>query len=358
MENSANISLTTFAEALWACAERSRVQKVLDRARLNIPVEEDSLILLCLHLGPRYVISKILETEDQRKDLCYLLDIEIQNDDTEEDLIDHVLSSLSSQVISCHGVRTILKFSKLNLSDDLIENQALSCFRIIEGFIKDMYLLFIADMLYKHLSYDDQRSVKNFLERGRNANFRNFVEQINKYDSQIKKGDFPGFQEELEQLNGTTSILGNVKDSNIPLTLADIRNKYLAHANDSPKKVLVQKSKEVLKLVGEYFGALVDMFPSTITPVQFGVNEWGYRYIAYIDDGDVDIDGMLPKDSDLLARGRIDPDKCKRFYLLNDIGNFQPYQRAYCFHPNHSPLMYDPSLYYASYLRSIGDRLT
>lgn len=357
---SGSIDLPSLVSALWACAKEKRVRKVYERANLSLPLNEDRLIRLCLHMGPRYAIDKILEEEEQIRELCLFLDLDkdLRDDLSREQLIDVVIDNVSRREIKCWGVQTVLKNAgNARLADEnLLPDLARRCFLVIEGLMIDLYKLYIAKYLYRFLDTTQQASVRNSLNTS-SLRFSNAIEQLIKYDDEIKQGLYQEFQEELERISGQRSIFCYVDDIKTPLELANIRNNFLSHPSNYSEKEITAQSRRFFDLAGSYFEQLQKAVPIAIIPVEYGINEWGHRYFAYIDEFDVDFKGLLHLNSALSSNGVLDSRKCKRLYLYTSTPDFLPLQKAYCFHPDRSFPMCDPVLNYASSLRDIGGTL-
>ena len=56
---------------------------------------------------------------------------------------------------------------------------------------------------------------------------------------------------------------------------------------------VLKKSNELLVHMDEFLNYAIRELPRVIMPVFYGVNEFGFKYISYIDEDDTDINGEL-----------------------------------------------------------------
>ena len=173
----------------------------------------------------------------------------------------------------------------------------------------------------------------------------------------VEEGRLEAFKKEISELNCQDYIVGSENAREIR-KIAILRNRYLAHWNRFPDRFINDQSKRLFEISESLIKNIRDSAPIVILPIAYGMNEWGARYITYIDESDVGADGYIPHDSPLLEEGCICPERCKRFYLFNQPSDFRPFEPALCLHPARHSVMVDPTLFYLSELERPDERQT
>jgi hypothetical protein len=97
--------------------------------------------------------------------------------------------------------------------------------------------------------------------------------------------------------------------------------------------------------------------PLLIFPVHFSTNLWGVKYIAYLDESDLDTFGNIRSDSDKVVKGAIWVERCNRLYFWETPEDFRRYQPAYLLHPQRGKIVHDPTIYYLSDLQETARKL-
>jgi hypothetical protein len=355
MNDPGQLDLREFAQVLLDCAQQRRIRLVLERSGLKLTVNQEGVLTLCLHCGPRFTIDQILETEDHVRQFCRYLGIDVQDQDSRDFIIERIINNFpveTKEYFGFLGLSTYIREMRI-LGKDEDRDSAAECVRRVELLLTDLYKLYVGEMLIKYLDEDDRNSVINTLMRD-HINFQAVVEQFNKYEMMLNKGVYSNFIEEIFSKNSQISFFG---DASIEIVreVPAIRNNYLAHGREVDKSTLRQKSRFVFDVVEQFVSLCIEYVPKVIVPVQYGVNEWGFRYIAYFGEDDMDIQGYLRANLATQGKGPLGPNK--KYYLLETRPDFYPYEKAYCLHPQRSSIMYDPTIYYASYLRNIRQRL-
>jgi hypothetical protein len=250
----------------------------------------------------------------------------------------------------------------------------------------EVYLLF-SNVLYDYVDEKRREFIRNTIaQQGKKLTLGSCTDQLESMERNIVKEIYPNAWEKIMELSGLVSIFNDrvaigtteeekeddEKKERIKLfenirELAYIRNNYIGHLDEqanADRSVLREKYKRIFKLAGDITQTCCEFLPTIIFPVQFGINEWGVRWIAYITEYDLDQNGKLDTGSIRLnpEDGSIDIDECDRFYLIRESPVFFPYQKAYCFYPTIDrtngeipvsklpKIMYDPKIYYTSQL--------
>ena len=313
------------------------------------------MVTLCMHKGPSYTIEQVLETEEQIREFCGYLDIEVESIDDRRSLIEKVVSHFVNYPPRCVGFANVLRYIELIKRSGSSDNwsKAFDCFKKIEFLLLDIYRLYIGEILFKYLSASDKEAVLNTLKQD-SPKFRSIIDQLIKYENIIIKGEYKEFQNEIAILNGQDSIFGGSKPEHL-VKISDIRNKYFGHGNDISPTIMKAKSKEFFDISEQFIKESALYLPRVIIPISHTINEWGFQVVTYIDEDNVNEEGYLD-DFAQDTHTHFYSERFRRFYWFEKRGEFYPYQRAYCLHPHRASLMRDPKLYYATYLRDIGNR--
>lgn len=275
---SSKIDLRSFAEAVWLCGGDERFPRTING--LNLPENEEGLVIYCMHFGPKWTIEQLLPTRKQVEELCVLLDIPSMTGVSRANLIEQVVSVMSAG----YPLRTpIRSFSILGRYIEQVERlhqqenaeKVLECVKRLETLIKEIYRLYVCEILYRFLDTKDKRSVKNTLQ---SKKFGDWINQLRKFENNLKGNRYPDAQDELKKLNGQSSIFGLASIDTVQ-QIATIRGDYLAHESEHSKSLLTQKYRELFTYTKEFVSACVDVMPKVIVPIQFSVNEWNFRYI-------------------------------------------------------------------------------
>lgn len=352
-----NIDIKTFTEALWAFSRPERIEIVLRRSRPSLVPNENSLLVFCMHFGLYFAIEEILETEAQVREFCDYFDVEYDSDDDKRKLLQNLNTRITFSRQKCFGFTSVLKYiQSIKLSRNAYnETKAFDCFKLIETLIMDMYRLYIWKLMFPYLADEDKDSIQN-TTKTRYPNFRNIVEQLKKYERLLMNDCYLEFKKSIELLNGQSSIFGLAKIDNL-LTIIDIRNSYFGHGNEIDAITLKSNVRQFFELSEDFVSHIVNTMPRMIIPICYSASKDGYRYIDYIDEENIDINEKeTPVNILLSTKEQTEIAGLRRYYLLESRGEFNPYQKAYCLHPDRlNGIMCDPTLYYISDLRRVQD---
>lgn len=320
-----SVSLQQLAKNLFDLAPRDRINVVLERCGHEGPEDDPTSVLaLCLDKGVGYAVKELLERENEIAELCRSLDIEIKDYEERDVMVKKIQREFSQEPSKVYSVQGILQFIKRHSSKSNLPDQAMKCFKFIEGLILDYYGIYVYHYLRRHLSESDRNRVENTVNT-QSISVKNIAEQIIKYERRIRDGEYGDFVEELRQENGQSSIFEGIEDQKLGFfcEIIDIRNKYLAHHNSYPPRVILEKSNLFFKTVTMLLSELRS-YPIMITPRRCGVNKDGFQYVEFLDE-----DGRTMK-----------------FYLYERPHDFRPNQPAYCLHPTRKHPMVNPKIIY------------
>ncbi len=354
------INIVHFAEAINICADPEVLAEEL--AFHGLQNDSQGVIALIMSLRPDQVVNNILERKKEVEKLCSVLGIKSESIDNRSVLIDRICASISNtrypfRISSGIGFKVLHRYVEQIKYDGYSydRNKALDCANKLEELIKDMYNLFIGRVLIDYLNGRELKTAKGIL-RAKSVKFGTRVSQLKRLEENVREGTPNGAPDELRRISGYTSIFPGA-DLQIVQDVSTIRGAYIAHRDHPDSNLTKRKCNELFDLVELFTDSCMDVMPQVIFPVHLGINEWGMRYIAYIEESDLDTKGKLRTDINKVEDGRILPEKCKRFYLLETYADFRPYQKAYCLYPHLSSAVFDPKIFYKDDLDRVGEHL-
>jgi hypothetical protein len=350
------VDIECLVKGILRCAEEEVCRQELDQH--GLPFDEAGIIGLCLRLGPYNMIDNILEKKSQITQLCEYLNIQIQPKDKRSDWINRVCAKITNAEypfrVQGDGFFVLRKYIRQKDGMDVKKEDALDLVTRIEKQVRELYFLFLGRVCYNSLDKKWQETyIKTFDSK---ININHCIDHLQKLESVIQNK--PDYQESIMEVTGRTSIFGDAELSRLK-DIFSIRNTLIAHLGpgSKDKNLVSQKCKKLFVIARDFVEKCCEVMDPVIFPVHFGVNEWGFRYIAYVDENDLDTKGNLSSDCIKIVDDELRPELCNRFYLFKKPAEFYQYQKAYCFSPLSRDYMFDPSIYYASHLYVFEENL-
>lgn len=379
------INISQFVNALMNCTNfgSNELNEDLEKMFQEYGLVRNKLgwEALCTHLDP-YVIMKIsIQTSNQLKTICHILDVEIVPGDDKEEMFNRVCARLvnSTYPFKVHGYSfaSLHKYIKwiMETRQDGEANEAFGCAQKIEELLQNTYCLY-GQVLYNYMPENERQIFKKFLRETvhkEKLTLGPTIDKLQAMENKIYEEIYGNAWSFLEEISGNMLIFEDRGPDffDISRSIVRIRNTYFAHRKEqyeADQNRIRQKSREFFSLAEQLVRICCEFLPTIIFPVHFGINQWGIRYIIYIDEYNLDMYGQIDSGSGKINRedGNIDLKVCERFYFLREPSVFHPYQKAFCFYPTKvrtenipksklPRIMYDPKIYYVSHLTRIPE---
>jgi uncharacterized protein YutE (UPF0331/DUF86 family) len=330
---------------VYACANNPAALK--DKlASDGFDFSEEGIIHYCMQMTPRKALENLLETRYEIINMCELLEIDGDISEPKQVLLDricaHIIKSPMRFDIFTDGFAVLYDYVRhaLHRSGNIEHEQAMNCLTRLEELIKDFYKLIMGEILYGFLD----ESMKTFCDNAKQdkLKFGNCLDQLEKAERMLQSN--PSAQLHLIHHTHSSSIFGSSNPAYLRRAYCT-RNK-IAHQYEPNKTLKKKECLQICKDIEAFLKEFVATAPIAILPVHFGMNEWGVKYLSYIDETDIGRDGRIRSDSESVEDGIIRPQCCKQIYFLERKIDFLQLQRAYIFHTPSDRILYDLDIYY------------
>jgi hypothetical protein len=344
-----DLSLHSFAEDLTHYAYKREELRDIDYIKA-----------LCLKQGPEHLIKNVFRLGyNDILGLSYRLGVHVDEEDEgdEENIVEEIVRALEAKPsqrirgMGFRGLRRKIKYIKGIggvKGGNLYENSAVALdhARKLAQLLSDVYRLYAGVLLYNFLNEKERSTVVDaftaFEDEAKRQSLDTIVEQLAELDEQIKADT--EFQEELQRTTGNRIIFD---ESDLDLVRkAGKGQRKLEERGDT------SIAKKLNNNISQFLDRCTNKMPKLIFPVYYWSNIWNTKCVSYIDEEDLDENGDVPEEYIDIENGRIKLRFCKSLYFFEVGHDFKAYHGAYLL--NHSrEIIYDPKIYYVSYLRTI-----